>query len=88
MLESSIEEQVWRYAESRGWWQAKFTSPGLRAVPDRLFIRNGVHIFIEFKKEGEDLRKQQAKRKRDMEEHGATVYGPIDSLEQVRDILR
>lgn len=87
LLESEIEKPACAYAESRGWWESKYVSPGKRAVPDRLFIRRARVIFIEFKRPGEDLRPQQKKRIREMREHGAEVF-VCDNLEYAKEILR
>jgi len=87
LKESNIEGQIIDFAEIRGWWQAKFTSPGLRGVADRIFIRRGRHLFIEVKKPGEVPTIQQEKRARDMRAYGATIHW-VDSLEQARAILR
>lgn len=38
-LESALERDITTYAERRGWYVFKFTSPGKRHVQDRLFIR-------------------------------------------------
>lgn len=86
-LESKIERDACTYAELRGWFQAKFVSPGKRGVPDRIFIRRGRVIFIEFKKAGETLRPQQVKRVREMREHGAEVF-VCDNLEEAKGVLR
>lgn len=49
--ESDIENEVCTYAKKNGFLVFKFTSPGSRGVPDRLFINSeGTPIFIEFKK--------------------------------------
>jgi len=86
-LESEIESEITDFAEVRGWWQAKFTSPGLRGVADRIFIRRGRHVFIEIKRHGEEPTLQQQKRARDMRSAGAEVVW-VDSLEKARAILR
>ena len=86
-LESEIESEITDFAEVRGWWQAKFTSPGLRGVADRIFIRRGRHVFIEIKRPGEEPTLQQQKRARDMRSAGAEVVW-VDSLEKARAILR
>lgn len=86
-LESKVESETKRYAESRGWWCVKFVSPGLRGVPDRLFIREGRHVFIEFKRPGEEPTEQQYKRHREMRAHGAEVHW-TDNLEQAKEILK
>lgn len=71
--ESKVESRCREYAMGRGWWVSKFTSPGKKAVPDRLFIRNGVVLFIEFKRPGEQPTVQQAYRHKQMRDAGANV---------------
>lgn len=86
-LESELERTAVAYAESRGWWAAKFVSPGLRGVMDHIFIRNGRVVFVEFKRNGKTPRIQQLKRRADLIEHGAEVHS-IDNLKAAYDLLR
>lgn len=86
-LESSIEGDACAYAKKRGWMVMKFVSPGRKGVPDRLFIRDGRHVFIEFKRGGGEAQEQQEKRHRQMREHGAEVY-VVDNLKDAYAILR
>ena len=62
--ESKVECRCCEYAQGRGWWVSKFTAPGKKAVPDRVFIRNGVVLFVEFKRPGEEPTLQQRNRHR------------------------
>lgn len=87
ILEREVERPAKEYARRRGWWVAKFVSPGLNGVPDDVFIRDGRVMFIEFKRPGEDLRPLQAKRVRDMRAHGAEVH-VIDNLADAYELLR
>jgi hypothetical protein len=50
MTEKQIEKKVCDYAKSLGWLAFKFSSPSHRGVPDRIFLRDGRTVFIEFKK--------------------------------------
>lgn len=50
--ESSIESAATRYAESKGVWTRKFTSPAHRAVPDRVYGWDYRAMWIEFKSTG------------------------------------
>jgi len=86
-LEKEAEAKGNAYAKKRGWWFCKFTSPGKKSVPDRLFIRRGRHVFIEWKREGEEPTPQQLKRHREMREHGAEVHW-VDNLTDFMRILR
>lgn len=87
MLERDVERPAKDFAKKRGWWLAKFVSPGLRGVPDDVFVRKGRVLWVEFKRPGKDLRPQQAKRIREMREHGAEVH-VIDNLSDAYELLR
>lgn len=50
--EARIERAVCAYARRTGWLVYKFTSPGQRSVPDRIFMRGGAVVLIEFKRPG------------------------------------
>ena len=52
MRELKIEATVCRYAKTLGWETYKWVSPNNRGVPDRIFIRQGQVVFIEFKAPG------------------------------------
>lgn len=52
MKESSVESAVCKYAKSKGWLPVKLSGPGDRGKPDRMFLRNGKAVFIEFKAPG------------------------------------
>ena len=52
MRERDIEKSVCRWAEKNGWLAYKWTSPQNRGVPDRLFIKDGRVVAIEFKAPG------------------------------------
>ncbi len=73
-LESYEEAKVREWAELYGWWVSKFTALGKRGVPDRIFIRSGIVVFIEMKKHGKEPTRQQLKRHNEMRAHGAIVH--------------
>lgn len=81
MLESGIEKKVSARAKNLGWLSYKFTSPNNRSVPDRLYIKDGQVIFIEFKQAGKVPTKLQEHTIKKMTEHGAIVY-VVDSVEK------
>lgn len=70
-LESQLERQVCDYAEATGWFCLKIMRASKRAAMDRVFIKDGVHLWVEMKREGEDLRRQQELRAKEMRDHGA-----------------
>lgn len=49
MLEKDIERKAVQAARERGWLCYKFASPAHRGVPDRIFIKDGRVVFVEFK---------------------------------------
>lgn len=66
--ESATETKICKLAEAQGWIQYKFNSMGKRAVPDRIFLKNGYVFFIEFKSEGRKatpLQEHEHKKLRD-----------------------
>lgn len=50
MLEKEVEAKIVAYAKSRGVLSYKFSSPQCRGVPDRIFIYEGLVLFIEMKR--------------------------------------
>lgn len=79
MLEKKIESKVVDYAKKKGCWVRKFTSPGTRAVPDRVFGYCGSVFFIEFKSEGKDATTLQKSEHAEMRRNGLRVY-VVDSV--------
>lgn len=73
--EHAVELAVIRFAESLGWrFIRKVRWIGRRACPDRMFLRNGQYIWIEFKAPGESLRPDQIREIRRMRQNGAIVH--------------
>lgn len=86
-LESKLEADVRKFAVRRGWWCAKFVSPGQTGVPDRMFIRRGAVVFIELKRFGKSPDPKQFAKMQEMRDHGATVYW-ADNLTDCMEILQ
>lgn len=80
MRESKIEQAICKYAKSLGWLQYKFVSPNVRGVPDRIFMRKGLCMFIEFKTTGMNLTKLQKRRAKEIKRAGFHVFH-IDSVQ-------
>jgi hypothetical protein len=76
LLEKDVENAVCKYArETHQMKTEKFTSPGRRAVPDRLFsMRGGEVFFIEFKAPGKVATPAQEKDHNERRVMGFTVY--------------
>ena len=81
MRESVIEKKVGDYATLKGWLVYKFSSPNTRAVPDKIFMRDGVVFFIEFKAPGKLPTKLQYANHKRIKEHGVSVF-VIDNIEK------
>ena len=86
MLEKDIEAKVRAKALEAGWLCYKFTSPSRRSVPDRLFIRDGRFVFIEFKRPGGKLTSGQAREIERLRKAGAEVY-VCYSVEEALNVL-
>ncbi len=86
MKESKIEKEVCIHANTLGWLDYKFVSPGLRGVPDRMFLREGLLIFIEFKTLGEKPSKIQSKRILELMNQGFAVY-IIDDIDKGKNLF-
>lgn len=88
LLEKDIENPVCRYARYRyGMKAEKFTSPGQRSVPDRLFSTiNGFAFFIEFKAPGKEATKKQVKDHKERREMGFKVF-VVDDITRGKRII-
>lgn len=86
MRESVVEAYFVKRCKERPAWQAKFTSPNLRGVPDRVCCISGVTFFVEFKAPGQKLSPHQEHAINAMEAAGCVVW-VIDSLEAVNELF-
>lgn len=84
--ESNIEGKVIEIARQHGWLVRKLQWAGRRGAPDRIFIRDALVIFVEFKKRKKDLEIQQALETQRLKDHGACVIR-IDNVERGREIF-
>lgn len=74
MLEYKIEKDSVKAAENAGWSSYKLLSQLNKGLPDRLFIKNGVTVYIEYKQPGKKPTKLQSIIHRKFAEHGVTVH--------------
>jgi len=86
MRESTIEKKVSDFAKDQGWLSYKFTSPSNRGVPDRLYLKEGVCIFIEFKATGKKPSKLQDKIIGRIRDQGFIVF-VIDNVGNGKSIF-
>lgn len=84
--ERDIEAKVVKWAKDRRFLTYKFVSPSQRGVPDRIFIRDGYVIFIEFKAPGKKPTALQAVTIRKMQDEDCRVY-VCDSVEAAIAVL-
>ena len=87
MKESTIEKVVSNYAKSKGWLSFKFVSPSNRGVPDRIFLKRGKIIFIEFKATGKKLTKLQKFKIDQIRDGGFFLVCIIDLIEKGKQIF-
>lgn len=49
MNEAGLQKKCCEKARRQGWLAYKWSSPAHRGVPDCIFIKDGVVVFVEFK---------------------------------------
>lgn len=87
MRESNIEHRFKNEVEKRGGKALKFTSPGMRGVPDRIVLLPGARtIFVELKAPGKEPEPLQVKRASELQELGFQVYC-LDSVQAVNRFI-
>jgi len=74
MLEKNIEKLAASNARKAGWITWKFSSPAHRGVPDRIFLNEGVVVFIEFKTATGKVSALQERELKTINEHGGIAY--------------
>lgn len=84
--ESEIEAYFVKRCAEHPAWCAKFTSPNLRGVPDRVCCIDGVTVFVEFKAPGQKLSPHQERTIDKMIASGCVVW-LIDSFEGVNALF-
>ena len=85
-LERDLEAACCRLAKAAGWYCRKLSGPGHRSMPDRMFIRRGIVLFIEFKRPGERPTELQRLEHEQLAAHGALVIW-TDSFDEFKEIL-
>lgn len=84
--EKQIETKGRKWAVDHGWYCRKFTSPAHRSVPDRLFLKDGITVYIEFKKPDNVPTKAQWEEIMEIRAHGGRADW-TDSVDRMIDIL-
>ncbi|MBE6093961.1 MAG: VRR-NUC domain-containing protein [Schwartzia succinivorans] len=87
MRESTIEKKLVTEAKARGGMAAKFVSPGMNGMPDRLVMMPGGRMgFVELKAPGKKPRLVQELRMRQLRRLGFYAV-VIDGTEQIGGVL-
>ena len=86
MRESIVENKVCEYARLDGWLTLKFSSPGRMGVPDRMFLRNTICFFVEFKMKGKKPTKLQNKFIEDIRKQGFEAFC-VNDVEYGKNII-
>lgn len=86
LSEAAIERQSCAAAKKDGWLVYKWVSPQNRGVPDRIFIKAGRVVLIEFKKFGKRPTKLQAHIHAKLSKEGMEVH-VVDSVQSCAAIL-
>lgn len=86
MRESKLEKDAVKFAIANGWLSRKFKSPARRAAPDRLFMRDGYVMFIEFKAPGKEPTEQQLLEHERYRAKGIDVH-VVDDINMARLLL-
>ena len=84
---AGVERPASKQAEALGWCVAKLMRVSKTGWPDRVFIRDGRTVWIEFKRPKGKARRIQEERHAEMRAHGAEVY-VCDSVEAALAILQ
>lgn len=86
MTEAQIEKKVCEHAKRQGWLVYKFQSPSQRGVPDRIFLKKRLVMFVEFKAPGKRPTKQQLATHEKFRKQGFLVY-VIDNIDAGKRLL-
>ncbi len=73
-VEKKIERDTVRAAEMDGWYVKKIVTPGRKGSFDRLFIKQGRHVWIEFKDPNGEISELQWKEYGKLQDHGAEAH--------------
>lgn len=74
MVEASVELTVAHKAEKAGWFVRKLAWLGRKGGQDRFFLKDGRHVFIEFKDRGKPEQPLQAMNREKMQAQGAECH--------------
>lgn len=80
MAEADIEGNVLAAAEADGWFSRKLKWVGRDGAPDRLFVKKGRVVFVEFKEYGKESKGIQLRECKRLKATGAEVHINVDTI--------
>lgn len=85
-LEAALKRKATNRLEGWGWLVVHIIQSNLNGITDSIAIRNGRHVWIEWKREGGKPRELQLFRQKQLTDCGAEVFNidNLDSLEQFK----
>lgn len=81
-----IETRACKYAVQEGWLSRKLKTHNRRGAPDRMFMKEGVIIFAEFKEANDVLSKLQIHEHKQYLKSGFKVH-VVDNIEHFKAII-
>ena len=85
-LEVEIERRHLEIARANGWFVEKIERTGRSGFPDRLYIKESRVVFVEWKRPGGRLSKQQVLRHAELQKSGAEIH-TVYSLAEAELVL-
>lgn len=71
---SAVEKKATEWAVDQGWWSYKVERANKRGIPDRVYLRNGKWVLVEFKGPREAVRPAQEKRIAEIVSNGGQAW--------------
>jgi hypothetical protein len=89
MKESAIEKAVTAHAKKLGWVSLKLSGVHDRGKPDRMYLRQGIAVFVEYKAPGKKPTALQMKWLNDLSNAGfhATWFDYEDEGKRFFDLI-
>lgn len=91
MIEAGVEKPICLWAEEDGWLVRKLQYPNRKGAPDRMFVKDGRVVFIEFKRPSsgkmKDMRSELQKREAERLIEADAEYHLIDNIEHACRVL-
>lgn len=85
--ETEIEQEHRDIAKAAGWLVFKIMAASPNGFPDRLYVKDGRKVLIEWKKPGEPMTAQQVIRHRELIAHGWDEVYCAFSIKDANKIL-